>query len=116
MHSSEFLLKDANELEQEIERHCIGLRLDFTDPFQARQFAHEVLQNMAMLKDAAARGDSQARAKVELFGMVMMLHEANIKAFGPGYMAQIDTMSSKEAAWTALAKALWGELKSRDPE
>ncbi|MFH0935083.1 MAG: hypothetical protein V1879_07750 [Pseudomonadota bacterium] len=116
MHSDEFLQKDAKELELEIERHCIGLGLDYYDTYQVRLFAHEVLQNIERLKDAAKHGDREARAKVELFSMVMMLHEANIKAFGTGYITEIDTMSSKEAAWTALAKALWGELESRNPD
>ncbi|MBI4807911.1 MAG: hypothetical protein HY799_03025 [Nitrosomonadales bacterium] len=114
MHSRDFLQKDANELELEIERHCIGLGLDCSDEYQVRLFAHEMLQNMEQLKDAANKGDRSARAKVELFGMVLMMHQANSKAFGSSYMTQFDGLSTKEPAWTALAKALGSELESRN--
>jgi hypothetical protein len=112
--AKDFLLKDATELELEIERHCIGLGLDCSDEYQVHLFAHEMLQKMEQLKDAADKGDRSARAKVELFGMVLMLHEANSKAFGPNYMTQFEGLSSKQPAWTALAKALGSELESRN--
>ncbi|HLP98208.1 MAG TPA: hypothetical protein VK149_07165 [Sideroxyarcus sp.] len=114
MLSKEFLLQDTSELELEIERHCIGLGLDTTDEQQVHQFAHEMMQNMEQLKDAANKGDRTARAKVELFSMIVMMHDANNKAFGPGYMAQLDALKKREAAWAAIAKAVWGELESRD--
>lgn len=114
MHSKDFLLKDTKELELEIERHCIGLGLDISDEYQVHLFAHELMHNMEQLKLAAGNGDNTARAKVELFSMVLMLHAANNKAYGPGYIAQIDALSAKETAWTALAKALWNELEGQD--
>jgi len=114
VHSNEFLLKDTRGLELEIERHCIGLGLDFTDSYQVHQYAREMLQNMEQLKVAERKGDRTARAKVELFGMALMMHEANIKAFGANYMSQIDTLAKDESAWAALAKALWSELESRN--
>lgn len=114
MHSKDFLLKDTTELELEIERHCIGLGLDISDEYQVHLFAHELMHNMEQLKLAGAKGDSTARAKVELFSMVLMLHAANNKVYGPGYIAQLEKLSGKEAAWTALAKALWNELEGQD--
>lgn len=114
MHSKDFLLKDATELELEIERHCIGLGLDTTDEYQVHLFAHELMHNMEQLKLAADKGDRTARAKVELFSMVLMLHSANNKAYGPGYLTQIEALAAKESAWTALAKALWNELEGQD--
>ncbi|MBI5006641.1 MAG: hypothetical protein HZB95_05885 [Nitrosomonadales bacterium] len=114
MHSKDFLLKDTNELELEIERHCIGLGLDCSDEYQVHIFAHEMLQNMEHLKDAAGKGDRSARAKVELFGMVLMLHQANTKALGTDYMTQFEGLSTRQPAWTALAKALGSELESRN--
>lgn len=114
MHSQDFLLSDTKELELEIERHCIGLGLDTHDEYQVHQFAHEMMQSMEQLKDAAGKGDSTARAKVELFSMLVMMHEANTRAYGPGYMAQLDTLAKKESAWAALAQAVWSELASRN--
>lgn len=114
MHSRDFLLRDTKELELEIERHCIGLGLDTGDEYQLHAFAHEMLQDMERLKDAADKGDPTARAKVELFSMVLMLHEANTKALGSNYMTQFEGLSSREPAWTALAKALGSELESRN--
>jgi hypothetical protein len=116
MPSNEFLLKDAQGLELEIERHCAGLGLDCKDEHQVHLFAHEILQNMEQLKAAASKGDRSARARVELFGMVMMMHEVNVKTYGPDYMTNIDALALRESAWTALAKVMWSELESRNPD
>jgi hypothetical protein len=116
MPSNEFLLKDAQGLELEIERHCAGLGLDCADDVQVRQFVHEMLQNMEQLKEAASNGDRSARVRTELFGMVMMLHDANTKAYGPEYMTHIKALAEREPAWVALAKVMWSELESRNPE
>lgn len=116
MHSRDFLLRDTHGLEQEIKHHCAIIGLDCSDTYQVHQFAHEVLQNMEQLKSASTQGDRTARAKVELFGMTMMMHQANIKAFGPNYMSQIDTLAKGESAWVALVTALWSELESRNPD
>jgi hypothetical protein len=116
MHSNDFLLKDTLELELEIERHCVGLGLDTRDEYQVRQFVHEVLQNMEQLKLAASNRDTTARAKVELYGMTMMLHQANLKAYGADYMSHLAELEKQEPAWAALAKAIWSELENRNPD
>lgn len=116
MHSKDFLLKDTNELELGIERHCMGLGLDTTDAYQVHLFAHELMHGMDKLKREAATGDATAQLKLEIYSMVMMLHAANLKAFGPEYITQFEKMSATEPAWAALAKALWVELKSSDPD
>jgi hypothetical protein len=116
MPSNEFLLKDAQGLELEIERHCVGLGLDCADESLVRQFAHEMLQNMEQLKDAANHGDRTARAKVEMYGMVLLLHDANTKVYGLEYMTNISALAKREPAWVAIAKAMWGELESRNPD
>jgi hypothetical protein len=116
MPSNEFLLKDAQGLELEIERHCAGLGLDCSDEIQVHLFVHEMLQNMEQLKEAAGNGDRTARAKTELFSMVMMLHEANTKAYGPEYMTNTNALATREPAWVALAKVMWSELESRNPD
>lgn len=114
MHSKEFLLRDTNELELGIERHCMALGLDTSDACQLHAFAHELMSDMARLKHEAGKGDATSKLKLEIYSMVMMLHEANQRALGPEYITEFDKMSASEPAWTALAGALWAELKSRD--
>jgi hypothetical protein len=116
MPSNEFLLKDAQGLELEIERHCAGLGLDCKNAFQVRQFVHDMLQNMAQLKEAANNSDRTARAKVELYGMVLMLHDINSKAFGPDYVTSIDALAEQESCWLTIVRAMWSELKLRNPD
>jgi hypothetical protein len=116
MPSNEFLLKDAQGLELEIERHCAGLGLDCSNEVQVHLFVHEILQNMEQIKEAAGRSERTARAKTELFGMMMMLHDANTKAYGPEYMTHINALAEREPAWVALAKAMWSELESRNSD
>lgn len=116
MLSNELLLKDAAELELEIERHCVGLGLDRSDKSQIRLFVHNLLQNLTSIKKAANHGDREARAKMELYGMTMLLHEMNAQTLGPEYLMSIDALKEQEPAWVVIAKAIWDELKSRDPE
>lgn len=116
MPSNEFLLKDAQGLELEIERHCAGLGLDCSNEVQVHLFVHEILQNMEQLKEAASKGDRDARAKTELFSMVMMLHDANTKVYGSEYMTQIKALAEHEPAWVAIAEVMWSELESRNPD
>jgi len=116
MPSNDFLLKDAQGLELEIERHCAGLALDCKDATQVRQFVHEMLQNMEQLKQAASNSDRTARAKVELYGMVLMLHDVNSKVFGPDYVTNMDALAEQESSWAVLAKAMWSELKTRNSD
>ncbi len=116
MPSNEFILKDAQGLELEIERHCAGLGLDCKNKFQVRQFVHDMLQNMELLKEAANNSDRTARAKVELYGMVLMLHAVNSKAFGPGYVTNMDALAEQEPSWLVIVKAMWSELKIRNPD
>ena len=114
MYSHEFLLKDTHEIELEMERHCIGLGLDCSDQNQIRLFAHDLLQNIVPLKEAASQGDLSARAKVELFGMAVTMHDANTKAYGSNYLSKINALTKRQSAWVAIAKAVWSELESRD--
>ncbi|MDO8990192.1 MAG: hypothetical protein Q7U91_11245 [Sideroxyarcus sp.] len=116
MLSNDFQLQETQELETEIERHCVGLGLDCANEIEVRQFVQEMLQNMDQLKVAGRKGDSTARAKVELFGMTMLLHQANSKVYGAEYMKNINALLKREPAWVALAKAMWNELEKRNPE
>lgn len=114
MHSNEFLLQDTRGLELEIERHCISLGLDWADKYQVHVYAREMMQNMEQLKTAASHGDRVAKVKTELYGLALLMHEANIKAFGPAYMKHISALGKRESAWIAIAKAVWVELERSD--
>lgn len=114
MPNDEFLLRDALGLELQMRRHCIALRLDCADEHQVQQFAREMLQNMEQLKDAVSKGDRIAKSKVELFGMTVMMHQANTKAFGPDYLLHMGALRREETVWVALAEALWSELEARN--
>lgn len=116
MHSKDFLLRDTNELELGIERHCMALGLDTTDAYQVHVFAHELMHGMDKLKREAAAGDATAQLKQEIYSMVMMLHDANLKVFGPEYITQFEKMSDTEPAWAALVRALWVEMKQDDTD
>jgi hypothetical protein len=48
--------------------------------------------------------------------MVLMLHAVNSKAFGPEYMTNIEALGEQESSWVALARAMWGELTTRNPD
>lgn len=95
MPSNEFLLKDAQGLELEIERHCAGLGLDCKDESQVSQFVHELLQNMKQHKVAAIKGDRAARqgrvvrdgvdaARCEQQGIRSGIHNEHRGAWGAG--------------------------------
>lgn len=114
MLSNDFLLQQTKELEVEIEHHCAGLGLDCTNEYEVHHFVQELLQNMEQLKDAGSKGDRTARAKVELFSMTVMMHEANSKAYGAEYMKHINALLKREPSWVVLAKAMWSELEKRE--
>ena len=103
-----------HELELEIERKCLILQLDHTDATAVQAFAHDVLNHLDAYGKAAAAGDMQARIKIELYGMAMLMHKNNAATFGPAYMAQLDAFASREAAWVNIARGIWDELERRN--
>jgi len=116
MFGNDLMLHEGNELELQIERTCIALGLDFHDEYQVRMFARDVLQNIDRLRKAAREGDMQARIKVELYGLAMLMHKTNSATFGAGYMNQFAKVTVNQSAWAAIAMALWNELESRNPD
>ncbi|MBK9161470.1 MAG: hypothetical protein IPM27_11390 [Nitrosomonadales bacterium] len=113
MLSNDTLLMNGHQMDQAIERKCLALGINCGDEPGVRKFAHDVLQNIDALRDASCRGDRQARTKVELYGLAMLMHLTNTRAFGPGYMAHFDTLSKHESSWAAVAQAMWRELDAR---
>lgn len=116
MFGNDLMLHEGNELELQIERTCIALGLDFHDEYQVRMFARDVLQNIGRLRKAAREGDMQARIKVELYGLAMLMHKTNSATFGSDYLNQFAKVTANQSAWAAIAQALWSELEARNPD
>lgn len=114
MFTKNFLHTDMLELELEMQHRFIALQLDYNDPAQLHRFAHDMLENMAHLKDAAEKGDHAARTRVDLYGLAMLMHRTSMEMFGPAYLAQFEQLTQEYKAWPGLARALWQELESRN--
>lgn len=114
MFSGEIELQIEHELELEIERKCLILQLDHTDATAVQAFAHDVLNHLKTYGKAAAAGDMQARIKIELYGMAMLMHKSNVATLGPAYMSQLDALADRESAWVNIARGIWEELARRD--
>jgi hypothetical protein len=113
MFGDDISFRIERELELEIERKCLILNLDFNDDVAVHAFAHDVLSNLDRYGKAAADGDMQARIKIELYGMAVLMHKSNAANFGAGYMTQLDALSERESAWVMIARAIWNELERR---
>lgn len=116
MFGNDIMLHDGDELELQIESTCIALGLDFHDEYQVRIFARDVSQNIDRLSKIAREGDMQARIKVELYGLAMLMHKTNSATFGSGYLNQFAKVTTNQSAWAAIAQALWSELEARNPD
>jgi hypothetical protein len=114
MFGGDIVFRVERELELEIERKCLILQLDSHDAAAANRFAHDVLSHLDSYGKAAANGDMQARIKIELYGMAVLMHKSHAASFGPGYMTQLDALSERESAWVNIARAIWNELERRE--
>ncbi|GAB5603972.1 hypothetical protein TK5_00510 [Sideroxyarcus sp. TK5] len=114
MFGTEIEMQIERELELEIERKCLLLRLDCNDHAALHHFAHDVLSHLESYGKAAASGDMQARIKIELYGLAVLMHKANVTTFGPAYMTQLDALSRQQGAWVNIAQAIWSELETRN--
>ncbi len=116
MFTDGFLQQDMDDMVLEIERRCVALQLDYSDEVQVQLFVQDMFQNIDLHKHNAASGDVRARNRVEIYGLSMLMHDANQVRFGLNYLSKIDELSKLEGAWTILAKAMWRELESRGIE
>lgn len=114
MFGVEIEAKIERELELEIERKCLLLQLNCNNGTAVQSFAHDVLSNLDGYGKAAANGDMQARIKIELYGMAVLMHKTNVATFGPGYMSQLESLSAHQGAWVNIARAIWDELERRN--
>lgn len=112
MFGNDISFRIEHELEREIERKCLILNLDCNDNVAVQTFAHDVLGHLEPYGKAAA-GNMQARVKIELYGMAMLMHKNNTANFGPGYISQLDALSAYAPAWVHIARAIWNELERR---
>ena len=114
MFGADIEMKIERELELEIERKCLLLQLNCGDNSAVQSFAHDVLSHLDSYGKAAANGDMQARIKIELYGMAVLMHKTNIATFGPAYMSQLDALTPQQGAWVNIARAIWSELETRN--
>lgn len=113
MFGDEIEFKIERELELEIERKCLILQLDCMDEVAVQTFAHDVLTHLDRYGKAAAEGDMQARIKIELYGLAVLMHKSNTATYGPAYMTQLAALAEHESAWVNIARAIWNELERR---
>ncbi len=113
MFGGDIVFKVEHELELEIERKCLILQLDSNNALSVQSFAHDVLSHLDSYGHAAANGDMQARVKIELYGMAVLMHKSNSATFGPNYMTQLGALSERQSAWVNIARAIWNELERR---
>jgi len=116
MFSSGILSDDARDIELEIERKCLVLGIDVANAHQVQRFAHDLLQNIDTLRNAASSGDRVADSKVELYGLSVLMHKTYSESLGAGYLAQFDELAKQQKAWAIVARAIWRELEERNPE
>lgn len=114
MLSGDIEFKIERELELEIERKCLILSLDCGNDVAVQTFAHDVLSHLDSYGKAAANGDMQARIKIELYGMAVLMHKSNSANYGADYMTKLDALSGHESAWVRIAQAIWNELERRN--
>lgn len=113
MFSRQFLNHDNGEIEHEMARRCAILRLDCNDTGQLRWFIHDLLQNLELLKIAAATGDVLARTKLELYGLAMLMHKSQREELGEDYLRNFAMLARENKTWAIFAHLLWHELESR---
>jgi hypothetical protein len=116
MFTDGFLQHNLQELEREMERRCLVMNMHCTDMNQVQVFARDVYQNMDKLKEAATHGDAQARNKLELYSLSVLMHKALLEMYGPDYINHFEDLSVQNEAWVALARAFWRELENRNPD
>ncbi len=54
----------------------------------------------------------QARIRIKLYGMAMLMHKSNVATLGPAYMSH--ALADRESARINFARGIWEELERRD--
>ena len=95
--------QDAREICNEIVRVLIGLGLDWENDSAMRDLAREALAFDPGHVPHLSADDVTARTKRKLFGLIALMFRTMQEG------AEINEMIHGNAAWKALAKALWAE-------
>ncbi len=95
--------QDACEICNEIVRVLIGLGLDWEDDSSMRGLAREALAFDPGHAPHLNPDDVEGRTKQKLFGLIALMFRTMQEG------AEINEMIHGNAAWKALAKALWAE-------
>lgn len=99
----------ARDIELEIRRKGIALKIDWHDPEQVQALAHEALDHLGedLRHLEQSPTDFTLRAKVELFGLAaLMLREMEESA-------SLGAECHGGEVWKIFAKALWAEKQLR---
>jgi hypothetical protein len=95
--------QDAREICNEIVRVLIGLGIDWEDDTGMRELAREALAFDPAHAAHLNPEDVEKRTKRKLFGLIALMFRTMQEG------AETNEMIHGNAAWKALAKALWAE-------
>ena len=95
--------QDAREICNEIVRVLIGLGLDWEDNTRMRDLAREALAFDPTHAPHLNPDEVEARTKRKLFGLIALMFRTMQEG------AETNEMIHGNAAWKALARALWAE-------
>lgn len=94
----------AHDIERELERSGIALRIDWNNDAQVRNLAREAMDYIEGQKRHGAPPKRQPQGLIRLFELVaLMLH------------SPAEHHGQRSPAWRALVRALWIESNLRDP-
>ncbi len=103
--------QDTRDIELEIERKGVALGIDWKNEQQVRQLAREALDfhtaNTGRIAHESV--DYTRLARIELFGLAGLMLRTMQES------ASIGIESHGGDAWKAFARALWAEMKLRQP-
>jgi hypothetical protein len=103
MPAFENYIREAEEIEREITRRGLVLGIDWTDEVQVHTLAREALDYRHPEHIIVDRGDTKARAKIEIFGLAQLMLTVMRQSADEGMFTHGGDV------WKALARALWQE-------
>ncbi len=95
--------REAEEIEREITRRGFVLDIDWEDEVQVHALAREALAYRGAEHVVIDRGDTKARAKIEIFGLAQLMLSVMRQSASEGMFTHGGTV------WKAFARALWEE-------
>lgn len=93
---------DADSIEREIERYCVALGIDWTNPAECKALAAESLAfDKAQAAAWMGSGDRGLASKANLLALIQIMFKTMQGAADGGYRAH------GGAAWKAIAKEIY---------